>query len=180
MKATILVLMLLLSPPEKWRAAKGFEETESVRLARYESIASDVASVADGSITGSVRGDVAILVAVTFLESAWFLDVDRGPCRPGYCDRGKSACIAQIRLGAGKTREQTHGIAGLTQADLFRDRKLCLRVASFMLRKSFRGCAREGPDARMDLYASGKCGHGRTEGVKRLRLMDRLLGRIPK
>lgn len=173
--------MLHVSPPDRWKSYPGYEETKEERHARYESIAADIEAVVskgDG-IHGKPEQDAAVLVAVTYLESGFAKDVDVGPCyRPTAdnqrCDSGRAACIAQIRIRDGVTSEHTHGIGGLTQTDLFKDRKKCLAISRFMLRRSFRACAKEGPDARMDVYASGRCGYGREEGKKRLKLAEKL------
>ncbi|NUP04506.1 MAG: hypothetical protein HOW73_00405 [Polyangiaceae bacterium] len=182
MKAWILALMLHLSPQERWKSLPGHEETVGERRARYESIAADIATtVGEGDgIDRNRHQDAALLVAVTFLESGFQKDVDVGPCyRPSAdskrCDSGRAACLAQIRIRDGRTSEHTHGIGGLTQEDLFKDRKKCLAIAKHMLRRSFRACAKDGPDARMDVYASGRCGVGREEGKKRLKLAEKLM-----
>ncbi len=182
MHAWILALMLHLSPEERWHHKPGFEETKAERLARYEAIASDIeAAVSQGGTIDTRRDrDAALMVAVTFMESGFEKDVDVGPCYRGdgnntRCDSGRAACIAQIRIRDGVTSESIHGVAGLKQEDLFRDRKKCLEIAKFMLARSFRACAKDGRDARLDVYASGRCGFGRDEGKKRLKLQERLL-----
>jgi len=182
MNPWILALMLHLSPADRWTASPGHDESREARLARYTSIAADIdATLEKGDrIQRTAQQDAALLVAVTFMESGFAKDVDVGPCyRPSAdskrCDSGLAACIAQIRVGPGLTSLHTHGIAGLSQDDLFRQRKKCLQIARFMLRRSFRACTKDGPDARMDVYASGKCGSGRDEGKKRLRLAEKLL-----
>jgi hypothetical protein len=182
MEAWILALMLHLSPEERWKSLPGHEETKAERRARYEAIAADIASTVEkgDAIHKKREADAALLVAVTYLESGFQKDVDVGPCyRPNAndkrCDEGRAACIAQIRIRDGYTSEHTHGIAGLTLADLFKERKKCLAIAKFMLRRSFRACTKDGPDARMDVYASGRCGYGREEGKKRLKLAEKLM-----
>ena len=185
----ILTLMTYLAPPEKIAALPalpGWAETADQRLERYRSIADDIAAVVlddeEVPVVPGPRGRVvsaALLVAVSYYESLWSPDVDRGPCYRGRegghrrCDGGASASIFQIHVGTGRTAE------GWTRADLFADRKRAVRVALRLLRQSFGACRSAGPDGRLNVYASGRCDAGQALGARRLRLMRRLLGAFP-
>lgn len=156
-----------------WKAsplpAKGYEETPAVRQARIEAIAADVVAVAfdpaESPLFGGRLGrarTAAALLAVAYHESGFARDVDLGPCSPsprGRCDGGASACILQIRVGAGTTRE------GWTRAELFTDRQKCFRAGLHLMRRSAGACARDGADHLFDAYAGGSCSgviaHGR-------------------
>lgn len=176
--AWILGLMLQAAPPAKLAALpqfKGWEETEEQKLERYTELATDLYGVVyDPTVKPLYGGEkgramtAATILAVAFHESGFAHDVDKGPCyrssRWGAtgklsdrCDSGMSACLMQIRLGAGETTLHGHGVAGLKQDDLFRDRKLCFRVGLHLIRRSFVSCAKQGPDGKLNAYASGVC-----------------------
>jgi hypothetical protein len=124
-------------------------------LARYESIARDVASVAfddretplfDGA---DGRTETALLMlAVASYESSFSKRVDDG-IRRG--DHGYSYCLMQIHVGSGATRE------GWNARQLIEDRKLCFRAALHILQASFTACRSLPVDDRLSAYASGHC-----------------------
>jgi hypothetical protein len=166
----IFAMMLAQSPPERDAKHQQFGpwvETPQEREARYRSIAEDVWAVAyDPDVKPVYAGPngrahtASLLLAVTYMESGWAPDVDKGPCYRGKkggaqwsrCDGGRSACMAQINIGTGRTLE------GWTQKDLFDDRRKCLTVATRLLRGSVNACKALGPDAALNLYGQGYCG----------------------
>lgn len=165
----------------------GWHETTEQRTARYYEIAQDAATVAfdpderplfDGP-QGRMR-TASFLLAIATQESAFAPDVDKGPCyrgagwASGRCDHGRSACIMQINVGAGRTPE------GWTKADLFADRTKCLRRGLHILRASFGLCPSRGRAHLLDGYAQGYC----TEtpyhnGLKRLDFARRFGSGMP-
>lgn len=190
----ILSLLTLLAPPERLAALPqlpGWEETAEQKLTRYESIAADLYAVTYAPEARlpyrGKRGraaSTALLVAVAFMESGFARDVDRGPCYRGgsfrtRCDGGLSAGLWQARLGAGETLESIHGVGGLTQADLFGDRKKAAAVAMHMIVRSFKACRLLGPEALLNVYASGSCSRGQVPALARLKLARRLLADRP-
>lgn len=192
--AWLLSLITFLAPPEKLAAApqlKGWEETAEQKTARYESIAADVYSVvyADGA-KRPYRGKLgrsytaALLISIAFMESGFARDVDKGPCyRNGSfrfrCDGGRSVGMWQAQLGEGETLLAIHGIEGLKQADIFADRKVAVSIAMHMVVRSFKACRLLGPEAALNVYASGSCSRGQTGGLARLLTAKRLLRNRP-
>jgi hypothetical protein len=135
-------------------AHRPFESQEGV-MARYQSIARDVASVAlddteeplfDGE---EGRTETAVLMlAVASYESSFSKRVDDGVRRG---DHGYSYCLMQVRVGQGATRE------GWSGRQLIEDRKRCFRAALHILRASFSACRTLPVDDRLSAYASGHC-----------------------
>lgn len=183
----LLGLMTFLAPPDRLAAAPqypGWEETVEQKQERYLSIAEDIAEVAfdpaEQPVFNGPRGRVgtaALILALAFGESGFARDVDQGPCyrgadgRSSRCDGGQSACMMQIRIGAGRTRE------GWSQADLFADRTKCLRAGMHLARRSFRACRGEQLEYRLNAYASGVCGRGHLGSQARMRLWRRIYDR---
>lgn len=182
--AWIASTMIALSPPAdraREPAFPGWEETVEARTARYHAIAEAIADVAldpeETPLYGGEHGrwrTAALLVSLAHHEGGFAPDVDRGPCWRGHdgrndrCDRGRSACLVQIRVGAGRTEE------GWNQADLFGDRRKCFRAGLHRARRSFGACRRRGFKALLNAYASGRCDLGEHEGWTRLRTADTL------
>jgi len=83
--------------------------------------------------------------------------------------------MAQVQLGDGTTTLRSHGVAGLTKADLFADRKACFRVAEHLIRRSFVACAKEGPNAKLNAYASGVCTLGEDRSIEILSIARRFV-----
>lgn len=175
MTAWIFSLLVYLAAPEKMAALPafpGWAETAEQRTARYQAIARDIAAVTKNP------HDAAALVAVSYMESAWAPDVDKGPCyRPTpkspRCDGGASVSAYQIRIGSGTTVE------GWTKDDLQQDRLKATMVALRMIRQSVAACSKYGPDALLAAYTSGSCGSGRAASKARMELARRLLSRFP-
>jgi len=124
-------------------------------MARYESIARDVATVALDEREESLfdgedgRAETAVLMlSVASYESSFSKRVDDG-IRRG--DHGYSYCLMQIRVGLGATRE------GWSGRQLIEDRKLCFRAALHILQASFTACRNLPIDDRLSAYASGHC-----------------------
>ena len=192
--AWLVSLMVVIAPPDKLAAAPqlpGWEETAEQKTQRYTSIATDIHSVVyDPEVKPLYRGKkgrartAALLLAIAYMESGFAHDVDKGPCyRKGSyrsrCDGGLSAGLWQARIGAGTTLETVHGIDGKTQADLFGDRKLQVRVALHMVRRSFKACRSLGQNALLNVYASGSCFRGEQPAKARLALATRLFDLKP-
>lgn len=183
--------MMQAAPPGRLAAAyqlPGHEETEAEKVARYESFASDLYEVVyDPSVKSLFAGKrgraltAATILGVAYHESGFAHDVDVGPCYRGKnghdtrCDGGMSACVMQIKIGQGTTLRSAHGIEGLTQAELFQDRKLCFRVGLHMLRRSITSCTKRGPNERLNAYASGRCDDGADRSKEILNIVRKFL-----
>jgi hypothetical protein len=116
----------------------GITETPEALQTRLRAIAEDAADV------GGSEGPALLLLAVAEHESAFALDVDKGPCRPGTCDGGHAFCMLQVHAGA---RGQ----------ELFDDRRACFSTGLRALRSSLAGCASQGRENSLAAYASGSC-----------------------
>jgi hypothetical protein len=187
--AWLLSVMVWKAPPEKYAALPqfpGWKETAGERLERYRSIAADLAAVVlDPDERMAYRGarsrerTAALLLALAFMESGFAKDVDKGPCYRGRdgtfarCDGGLSACMLQIRVGAGTTSE------GWSREELFADRRKCFRAALHKARRAMSSCVRRGPDALLNAYASGSCDRGLHESRERLAMARRFFDRRP-
>jgi hypothetical protein len=133
---------------------------------RYESIASDLASVVlEDDVPPLFEGPsgraqtALVALAVASFESYFRRDVDTG-VRTG--DQGNSWCLVQIKIGEGKTRE------GWTGKDLTTDRKKCFRAGLRMMRGSFLACRALPVLDRLSAYAIGSC--VREQNESRLRV----------
>jgi hypothetical protein len=189
--AWLVSLLVLLAPPERLAAAPalpGWAETTQERTARYEAIAADLAAVVFDPGVRPVYGGpegrartATLVLALAYMESGFAPDVDQGPCYRGppgsklhgRCDGGLSACLLQIRLGAGTTRE------GWTQQDLFADRRKCFTAGLRLVRQSTRAAQRAGlgEDDLLRVYASGSVSRGAKESKVRLALARKLIAR---
>ena len=187
-------IMTLVAPPQKLAAIpqfKGYEETVEQKEERYKSIAKDLYEVVyDPSFKPLYSGPdgrantAALVLAIAWHESGFAKDVDVGPCyrgkdNKGYrCDNGKSVCLMQIQIGKGKTNK-SHGIEGLSQSDLFLDRKSCFRAGLSLIRRSFAACSKYGKDSVLNAYASGACGLGQNRSDEMLAIVRRMLRTKP-
>jgi len=185
----LLSLMLSFSPTDssgKTRPFPGHEETALERTARFTSIASDVYDVVyDPEVQPLYAGPkgrsrtALLILAIGFHESGFAHDVDVGPCYRGpdgqspRCDFGRSACIMQINVGDGVTPE------GYTKAELFADRKKCVRSALARIRSSMGECKHLDEKHRLNAYASGVCTRGDEQSEELWSLMDRFAARAP-
>lgn len=164
--AWLFAIMIQVAPPERLAAQPqipGHEETAEEKRVRYESIATDLyTTVYDPTVTPLFRGSkgramTAVLeLAVAFHEGGFAHDVDKGPCYQGKgfrgrCDGGLAACLMQIELGDGTTKE------GWSKADLFADRQKCFRAGLSVLRRSMSSCRKLPPQLQLGVYAQGSC-----------------------
>ncbi len=166
--AWVLSLLVLLAPPERLAALPafpGWQETAEQRMARYVSIAEDIAA------TTQDPREQAVLVAVAHHESGFAPDVDKGPCWRGprndgaRCDGGRAASIFQL---------QAAGDEDATR--LFKDRRLAAKRALDAIRRSARSCVpKYGKLAALRVYAGGACSRGIQESEAMVSSALRLL-----
>ncbi len=182
MSAWILALILSLTQHVREQPAyPGWVETDVQRLARYQSIAADIAAVvldpAEQPIVSGSNGrarTAAQLVAIASMESGFAPDVDVGPCFRGLdgrgprCDGGRAASVFQLHAGR-------HG----TVAELFADRPRAVRAALHLVQRSARACLADGPEAALSIYTSGSCDRGKEASAVRVKLARRLLFSFP-
>jgi hypothetical protein len=162
--ATYIVTAMLSWSPVKDHTTRG--ESEAEVLARYDAIALDDATVAlDPDETtlfpaDPSKAETALLVAsMGFWETRYWKHVDDGLCndhtwraehkRPLECDGGQAWSLWQIHTGFATKRGWDHGLlleggewrydaAGYKGPELIADRKVAVRVALHMMRKSMR------------------------------------------
>ncbi len=180
--AWILALILSLTRHAgELPAYPGWAETDVQRLARYQSIADDIATVVldpeEQPIVGGPHArakTAAQLVAIASMESGFAPDADVGPCFRGLdgrgprCDGGRAASVFQLHAGR-------HG----TVAELFADRPRAVRAALHLVQRSVRACLTDGPEAALRIYAAGSCDRGREASAARVKLARRLLYSFP-
>jgi hypothetical protein len=153
-------------------------ETPEVRHARYEKLASAIASAVEALPEEALpekgeRGRLkltAAAVAIAHHESGFLLGVRQGKRRG---DGGRSWCEFQIMLGKGKTED------GWTGRDLVGDDPTrCAIVGVRTLARSLGACRRMPVLDRLSAYASGKCQAGLPASRAMMSVAARLL-RIP-
>ena len=154
---TYLFTAMMAWMPVRNQAAR---ELEDDAVARYESIAADIAAVAlDPSEPALWDGDdgrvktALVVLSVAFWESGFRVDVDRGNCKPNECDHGLAYSLWQLHPEDGFifdgdvytfSRNRSAGWRDEHASEIFdgpsliRDRKLAARVALHILRYSVR------------------------------------------
>lgn len=159
LSAWLFARMVSAIPPGSHQNAGSLESTAE-HAARYRSIASDIATVALDSEEPPVfrgrLGTAALLLSVSYFESAWRKDVDTGIGKLARGDGGQSCTIYQLLVG--RTRCEP----------LLADRGLATREALHMIRRSALACSKLGPNAALNVYASGSCEGGEREGKLRI------------
>lgn len=163
--------MLSLAP------IKAGKETEAEALARYSAVADAVETVAtDPTVEPLFDGPRArlktaqLLLAVAIGETHIARDADVGPCIGKRCDTGRSACVMQINVGAGKTAE------GWTREELFADRVKCVTSGANRIRQSMGMCRRQPFAHRLADFSGGMCESPRAQASseRKMRLFERI------
>ncbi len=149
------LITYLIAAMTAWVPIRAQPESQEETMARYESIARDVAAVAFDEAEEPLfpgpdgRTHTALfMLSIASYESSYRKKVDQGI---GRGDNGHSYCLMQIRVGDGTTRE------GWTGRQLVTDRKMCFRSALHILHGSFNVCRRLPIEDRMSAYATGHC-----------------------
>lgn len=158
LRAWLLVIMVSVFSPR----ATVRESADAMRT-RFGEIARDAALVVDRDdpIVGLTKAETsALILAVSWHESGWRVDVDRGETRGG----GRDVCLMQLR--------------GVT-ADAVHDRTVCFREGLKRLKGSWKLCADGPPAWRLSAYASGRCSAGHVESAAMLELWRRWLSAHP-
>ena len=140
--AWLLIIMIAVYAPRSTP-----RETEVEMRARFAEIARDVAVTIDRDdpIQGLSKDETgALMLSLSFHESGWRVDVDRGETSGGHRD----FCLMQIRDAARDVRE---------------DRLACLREGLKLMKASWRLCKDSPERDRLAAYASGRCSAGLLE-----------------
>lgn len=170
LSAWLLARMVSAIPPGQHQTVSALE-TAAEHEARYRSIASAIASVAldpeEPPVFRGRLGTAALLLSVSYFESAWRKDVDTGIGKFARGDSGQSCTIFQLNRGF------------VACVPLLADRELAAREALHVLRQSAAACRSLGPDAALNVYASGSCEAGQEAGRKRIEKARRWLRENP-
>jgi len=165
--ARALAVLLFLSPVDRPRERlPGWDETNDQRLARYRSIAADVATVALAGCRGDAacaRRSVHLLLGVAWHESGFAPDVDAGRCYRGRdgtnhrCDSGLAHSMWQLRPIRCATGPAAPPCDEATRYD--HDRQAAAAEALHRIFGSVRACQRVGAprDHWLAIYAGGSC-----------------------
>jgi hypothetical protein len=162
----VFAAMIALAPPERADLPSQLGvETVTERRARYAVIAYEIADAVEheAPLPGMSRSKTAaLLVGLSFAESAWDADADLGPCLGRRCDSGRAATIFQIQAPAED------------RARLFADRPYAIRRALGIARRSLGACH------GLSGYTSGTCSSliGQASARRREQLSDRIHARF--
>jgi hypothetical protein len=177
MSAWILSVMLAAAPPGRTQPLEAIETSEEA-VVRYAEIARSITDVvldaAEPPLFRQPAQTAALILAVSYLESAWRKDVDLGIGRLARGDSGASWCMMQIHLGRGKTPE------GWSGPDLVASRDRCFRTGLRALRRSVNACRARPMGEWLNAYASGACTRGAVESRRRVGLAMRWYATRPR
>lgn len=185
--AWILSFMVTVAPPGRNTYIPEANETRDDAQARYEAIARDVAEVVwDSGERPLFQGPngrartTALILSVMLHESAFRKDVDTGVGKLARGDGGRSWCLMQLNVGAGRTiawnksryRYARPGdpadevVDGFSGPMLVQDRRNCIRAGL----RGIHGVRCGGLPVRewLRAYASGSCEKGSTESRRRM------------
>lgn len=185
--AVLLALVPFTAPrdrPLTWQRF-GADVSREAYESRMKSIAEDAIAVVNEvpPLPGMSRANtLRLMLSVAYFESGFQKDVDFGTGKFGRGDFGRSWCLMQVQVGKGTVGQLVRTIPedmrDWTGPDLVSDRRKCFRAGLEMMRRSMAAC----PQARLSVYASGKCDPNETKGRARLRFAwGAVLGRpFPK
>jgi hypothetical protein len=187
--AWIIAFMVTTAPPGRPQYIPQAKETKEEAVARYESIATDIATVViqEPSLFRGKEGKAktaSIIMSVIFFESSFRKDVDTGEGSMARGDGGRSACLMQLNIGSGRTlswNTKKNRIAipsdppeevqkGFNATELLADRKTCILAGLRTLRMAFGACSRLPPKDWLRAYASGSCSKGAEASALRMNL----------
>ena len=185
--AWIVSFMVAVAAPGRPTYIAEAVETKEEAVARYESIAADVATVvwdsAEKPIFNGPYGrarTASLIVSIMLHESAFRKDVDSGVGKYARGDGGKSWCLMQRNIGTGRTipwnqakyRFARPGDApdevfeGYLGTELVGDRKNCIREGLHLLHGV--RCGALPVREWLRAYASGSCDKGSKESQARM------------
>lgn len=183
----LVSFMVSVAPPDRVHFIDEAKETKEEALLRYESIATDIATVVTTEAPVFKGEDArlktsSIILSLMFFEGGFRKDVDTGLGKLAKGDNGNSACLMQLNVGKGRTikwntkedRVPRWGDApedihqGWTAEELLSDRKICIAGGLRTIRMSFRACGKLQPSEWLRAYASGSCEKGSKESKSRM------------
>lgn len=189
--AWILAFMVAVAPPGRKTFYTEAQETQEEALARYQDIAKDIVEVVYNPNTKTLFGGaygrsrtVSVILSIILHESGFMKNVDYGVGKYAKGDQGKSWCLMQLNIGAGRTirwnvkddRPPRWGddpkdiSLGYMGPELVADRQLCIREGLKFLRMSFSSCrGKQLPlNQRLRVYVSGSCASGAEGSAARM------------
>lgn len=189
--AWLVSFMVLVAPVTSPQFTPEAKETPEEMQARYESIASDIATFLwnpnhperalfsgdDG------RGKTAsVMMGIMQFESGFRKDVDYGLGHRGVGDGGRSFCLMQIQTGTNRTYAWNtvqnrfaysndppdQVVQGWTGPELVQDRKKCIEAGWRIMKTSFAACRALPVSEWLRMYASGSCDEGSPQSRTRM------------
>jgi len=187
--AWIIFFMTTVSPPGRPQYIEKAKETKEEAVIRYESIATDIATIVaqEPSLFKGPEGKAktaSVVMSVIFFESSFRRDVDTGEGPMARGDGGNSACLMQLNIGRGRTipwniKKNRYALPadppdevqkGFTADELLADRKTCILAGLRTLKMAFGACSRLPPKDWLRAYASGSCSKGAEASALRMNL----------
>lgn len=185
----IVTFIALQAPPGRPTFIPEAKETKEDAAVRHEEIAKDIAAVLaeEEPLFKGPHGRIktaSVVLAIMTYESGFMRNVDLGLGKLAKGDSGRSACMMQINVGAGRTfdwnikksrpalpADPPEDIEkGYTQKELIADRKKCIRAGYRIIKVSFRGTSTLPATEWLRIYASGKSDAGSAESKLRMGL----------
>lgn len=200
--------MLVWMPPGHSQVRENIHETPEEGKTRYEEMADDAISVAfnpnekplfEGKYGRSKT--LAVMMALSFFESGYRMDVDTGVGTLSRGDHGNSWCLMQVNLGKERIVSSKDGVivkstkdrimldsdfysyttdpsVGYGGRDLVENRRICYTVGLHMIRRSFKAGALRPVDERLRVYA-GNTNEATEKSKVRIRKAQRWLAQFP-
>ena len=153
-------------------------EGAAARTRRLRASAADVVSVveANAPLPGMSREQtLRVIVATALVESSGLVPaIDRGQTRG---DHGRSVCLMQINVGAGRVQSADPVIATWRAGDLLADRRKCFAAGLDAARWSVKLCRGAGlrDGDQLSAYVSGRCTAGLASARHRWHLASKLV-----
>lgn len=185
--AWFVAFMMTMASPTRPQFTPAAKETPTEATIRYESIATDIATVLwkNPPLYAGDMGRLktaSIIMGIMLHESSFRKDVDLNLGDFGRGDHGRSWCMMQIQIGNGRTpawntvkqRAALPGdskdeiVQGWTGPELISDRKKCIEAGYRMMKESFETCRSLPPNEWLRGYASGNCTDGVLESEHRM------------
>lgn len=191
--AWLVTFIVAVAPPTRPQFIPDAKETPAEATARYESIASDIASVVwDQNNTALFSGPngraktASVIMSIMSHESAFRKDVDFGLGNQARGDGGKSWCLMQINVGTGRSWSwntklnrpaypndpKEDIVQGFTGEEMTKDRKKCILAGYRIMKVSFASSQARGLPVSewLRVYASGNIDSGSPQSQHRMNL----------
>ena len=187
--AWIVTFITAQAPPGLSTLVPESKESKEAALARYESIAKDIATIVTeeeplfkGPLGRSKT--VSIILSIMTHESMFRKDVDLGLGKWAKGDGGKSVCLMQLNIGDSKTwswntvknraafdnDDKSEVVLGWDAKEILADRKKCIRAGYRVIKNSFSHTSHLPTLEWLRVYASGSPDKGSKESVVRMGL----------